>query len=380
MDEAMGPETATGAAKPSRMRRKVMAGVVAGAALPALFLGGSADAIVPGANGRIVFESNRGGNSNIYTMNPDGSVVKNLTPATRGSDVFPAWSPKGNRISFTSDRAEEGNPDVYTMNTDGSDVTRLTNAPGEDRGTSWTSEGQRIIFHSSRDRDATHTFDIFSMKYDGTDQRKLFQNGSAAYVCGNRIDGVITFNSNGNPLGTNPTGDFEIFTMDVHGNNVKQITDNTVLDSGPKWSPDCSTISYNSLEAAPGRSLDIHRINADGTGDVNLTNTPDIFDAFSAWSPDGQRIVFSSNRDVNFEIYTMDSSDGGNVQRLTYTDLGLADFRPDWGTSLILIDTDPPTVASCKDGGWKRFVTVATAQQRFDNQVDCVKYVRRQVP
>jgi len=52
------------------MRRKISAGVVAAAAVPALFLGASADAIVPGPNGRIAFESNRGGNNNIYTMKP----------------------------------------------------------------------------------------------------------------------------------------------------------------------------------------------------------------------------------------------------------------------------------------------------------------------
>lgn len=367
-----------------------MAALLGSAALPALVYGGvgRADAIVPGTNGLIAFESNRGGNNNIYTMNPDGSVQRNLTPATRSSDVFPAWSPKGNKISFTSDRAEAGNPDVYTMNADGSGVTRLTDAPGEDRGTSWTSEGARIVFHSSRDRDATHTFDIFSMKPDGTDQRKLFQNGSAAYVCGSRIDGTIVFNSSGNPLGTNPLNppvgtnpnpqpDFEIFTMDVHGNNLKQVTNNRVLDSGPKWSPDCSTISYNSIDTT---SLDVHRINADGTGDVNLTNTPGIFDAFSAWSPDGQRIVFSSNRDVNFEIYTMDSSDGGNVERLTFTELGLADLRADWGTAPLLVATAPTTVDSCKDGGWRSFVTPNTFRQRFESQVDCVSFVRRQVP
>lgn len=366
-------------AQPLRKRRRVMAALLGSAAVPALVFGGvgGADAIVPGPNGRIAFESNRGGNNNIYTMNPDGSVQKNLTPATRSSDVFPAWSPNSKKISFTSDRAEAGNPDVYTMNADGSGVTRLTDAPGEDRGTSWTSEGARIVFHSSRDRDATHTFDIFSMKADGTDERKLFTNGSAAYVCGNRVDGTIVFNSSGNPLGTNPTADFEIFTMDVHGNNVRQVTNNTVLDSGPKWSPDCSTISYNSTDTT---SLDIHRINADGTGDVNLTNTPGIFDAFSAWSPDGTRIVFSSNRDVNFEIYTMDSSDGGNVQRLTFTELGLADLRPDWGTAPIQIATAPTTVESCRDAGWRNFVTPNTFNQRFSSQVDCVDFVRRQVP
>ncbi len=76
----------------------------------------------------------------------------------------------------------------------------------------------------------------------------------------------------------------------------------------------------------------------------------------------------------------MDATDGGNVQRLTFTDFGLADFRPDWGTSRILIDTDPTTVASCKGGGFNSFVTGATVQQRFATQVDCVNFVRRQVP
>jgi Tol biopolymer transport system component len=122
------------------------------------------------------------------------------------------------------------------------------------------------------------------------------------------------------------------------------VTDNTVLDSGPKWSPDCSTISYNSLDT--GGSLDIFRIDADGTDKVNLTNTPGVFDAFSAWSPDGTRIVFSSNRDVNFEIYTMSSIDGSNVTRLTFTDLGQADLRADWGTGQILRDGPPQTRAT----------------------------------
>lgn len=64
---------------------------------------------------------------------------------------------------------------------------------------------------------------------------------------------------------------------------MRQITFNAVLDSGPKWSPDCSMISYNSLDA--GGSLDVHRVNADGTGDVNLTNKPGIFDAFRRGRP-----------------------------------------------------------------------------------------------
>jgi Tol biopolymer transport system component len=153
------------------------------------------------------------------------------------------------------------------------------------------------------------------------------------------------FNSSGDPLGTNPTRDFEIFTMDINGNGVFQVTDNTVIDSGPKWSPDCTMVAYNSLDS--GNSLDVHRINADGTGDVDLTNTPGVFDAFAAWSPDNTRIVFSSNRDVNFEIYTMDATDGSNVKRLTFTGLGQADLRSDWGTNTT---TPPDSALTCQPG------------------------------
>ncbi len=74
----------------------------------------------------------------------------NLT-TDRANDVFPAWSPDGTQITFSSDRADKGNLDVYVMNADGTGVTQLTDAPGEDRGTSWTSDGELIVFLSSRD-------------------------------------------------------------------------------------------------------------------------------------------------------------------------------------------------------------------------------------
>jgi Tol biopolymer transport system component len=341
----------------SRWHRKVMAAATGSLALASLLIGATpAHTIVPGPNGLIAFESNRDGNNDIYVMNPDGTVEENLTnhPA---NDVFPAWSPEGSRMTFSSDRHQPGNLDVYVMNADGTGVMQLTNSPGEDRGTSWTSDGGLIVFHSARDRDASHTFDIFVMKADGTDETKIFTDGSAAYVCGDSVNGTIVFNSSGDPIGNNPEGDFEIFTMNIDGSNVVQVTDNAVLDSGPKWSPDCSTISYNSLDS--GGSLDVHRVGADRTNDVNLTATPGVFDAFSAWSPEGQTIVFSSNRDGNFEIYTMNAVDGSNVQRLTFTGTGVANLRADWGTAPAR--SGPPDPGPCTIFAQSGVITSGTA-------------------
>ena len=66
---------------------------------------------------KIVFESNRSGNFEIYTINTDGSDIKQLTHDT-SFDGTPAWSPDGKSIVFASERDKD--PEIYIMNADGS--------------------------------------------------------------------------------------------------------------------------------------------------------------------------------------------------------------------------------------------------------------------
>ncbi|MGH9177886.1 MAG: TolB family protein [Acidimicrobiales bacterium] len=354
-------------------RRRLGAGLagavmIAGAASASIGAGPSS-AVVPGDNGLITFESNRGGDNDIYVMNSDGTIEVNLTkhPA---NDVYPVWSPDGTQILFASDRHQPGNLDVYVMNVDGSGATQLTNSPGEDRGASYSSDGELIVFHSARNRTPTsHAFDLFTMNADGSNQQLFFPNASAAYVCGDSTSGTIVFNSSGNPTGGNPSGDFEIFTISITGDlsTLEQLTDNTVLDSGPKWSPGCSAISWNSLDA--GSSLDVWRMDANGDNKVNLTQAPGVFDAFSAWSPDGEEIVFTSNREVNFEIFKMSSADGSGVTKLTFTKKGQANLRGDWGTAPDR-QIPPEDKDQCKNNGWTDFTTPT-----FADQGACIDYV-----
>src|SRR4029078_7424189 len=83
-----------------------------------------ADAAFPGGNGKIAFVSGRDGNSEIYTMNPDGSAQTNISN-NAAFDPDPAWSADGSQIAFSSSR--DGNREIYKMNADGSGQTRLTN-------------------------------------------------------------------------------------------------------------------------------------------------------------------------------------------------------------------------------------------------------------
>ena len=89
-------------------------------------------------------------------------------------------------------------------------------------------------------------------------------------------------------------------------------------------------------------ALDICVVNEDGTGLVNLTNSPEVYDIHPVWSPDGTRIAFASSRtiatntDGNIEIFVM-NVDGSNAIQQTFTTTGLGQFvnsyEPSWNPS-----------------------------------------------
>lgn len=83
---------------------------------------------------RIVFVSDRDGNSEIYRMEDDGDTPENLSNSPSG-DVTPYWSPDGEWIVFVSDR--EGDLDLYVMRSNGADPAPLVSEPSADRSPSW---------------------------------------------------------------------------------------------------------------------------------------------------------------------------------------------------------------------------------------------------
>ena len=118
--------------------------------------------------GKIVFYSNRDGNTEIYTMDSDGSNQTRLT-FNEASDSSPVWSPNGRQIAFHSDR--DGNDEIYVMDADGTNQRRLTDHPARDFNPDWSPDGSRIIFYSARQVD----LHFFVMDSDGTDVKPLKQ-------------------------------------------------------------------------------------------------------------------------------------------------------------------------------------------------------------
>jgi TolB protein len=115
-------------------------------------------------------------------------------PSGAWTDTFPAWSPRGDRILFTSDR--DGDWELYTMRPDGSDLKRLTRSPGNDAHAAWSFDGEWIAFASARggfkdempvgEGGGQGAGDIFVMRADGSDVRRLtddaFEEATPAFA------------------------------------------------------------------------------------------------------------------------------------------------------------------------------------------------------
>ncbi len=132
---------------------------------------------------------------------------------------------------------------------------------------------------------------------------------------------------------SNRDGNWEIYVMDNDGNNLQRLTNNLRHDRSPSWSPNGKRIVFTSDRNEHFINFiteEIYVMDNNGRHQQNLTNNP-FDDRSPSWSPDGKRIVFTSDRDERFsyDIYVMDA-DGDNPQNLTNSPNGEDDYSPSW--------------------------------------------------
>lgn len=284
----------------------------------------------PLAAGKIIFVSP---DDEVYIMNSDGTGVQSLTN-NKAVENDLNWSPDGSKIVFRSER--DGDSAIYMMNADGSNPKRLSPRPGKDSMPSWSPDGKQIVFSSSRDGQP----EIYTMDLDGKSLKqltfneggpnlsekckalgdKMTQECQAFKLLGfdvRSLDGAPTWSPDGKKIAfwsARDGGDFDIFIMDAGGNNQTQLTFNDAPDGEMFFSPDGQSIYF---ARGVNGNAQIFVMNVDGSNQRQLTH----FSGGAAagdmsLSPDGQKIVFQKNIGGDrAEVWVM-NSDGSNPQSL----------------------------------------------------------------
>jgi Tol biopolymer transport system component len=326
----------------SPARRSSLAGLFALVLVAVVGIAAPAVATPPNhhdRNGLIVFTAATAtGDPQLFTVRPDGSDLTQITHGAaqpNNSD----WSPDGRHIVFGL--GDDTSATIAVVRADGSRLRVLPQPDGVfDDQPSYSPDGRRIYFE--RYTEATNDDAIWSMKTDGTDQRRIvgpFPNGFVTDPNVSPDGRTMSFQGwDGTLVGPAPALEpaMGLFTFDLRSGTVAQIRPFTADETiKAAWAPSGRRIAVteNANHFQADTSANIVTVRPDGSGlrQVTSFDDPEMNAYLGSYSPDGEWLVFRLEDHGLFGLYRV-HPDGTDQEAI----LPLSSLRPsliDWGTA-----------------------------------------------
>jgi len=241
-----------------------------------------------------------------------------LSAACSGATAYrPSGLPE--RIAFASDRDKSVH--IYTIKPDGADIQATSS---DNRTTdmlpAWSPNGAKIAFSSNQ----SGKYEIWEMNSDGSGRTRLTDLKTRSSMPRWSPDGSrIVFS--GQVINSEGIAYVEIFVMNSDGSGLQQITDSTAFaeqagnagasthaeersywNSVPAWSPDGSKILFGSNRGGDGITPVLYTMNADGSVQAKLGLFSDVDGTQPDWSPATGKIVCVRGSVAKGDIWVMD--------------------------------------------------------------------------
>ncbi len=278
-----------------------------------------------------------------FHINPNQKALAIPLPPDKGKIAIGVFYGEGNVAC---------GGDLILMNPDGTDPATVPHSGNCGSLPSFSPDGKRLVFDAP-DYDfklgVKGASRIIAVNVDGSNHTMLSLTNKTV------SDMSPSFSPDGSKIAFSSLRDgsryWHIYVMDANGTGgLLRLTNNNTNDGSPVFSPDGKKIAFT-------RDDEIYSMNADnGSDQTNLTNNSVAKDLAPSFSPDGTRIAFASDRDGdnNWNIYTMNAKDGANPTRLTSNPA--RDTAPTWSP-----DGTRIAFSSWRDGGSNSEIYVMNA-------------------
>ena len=258
---------------------------------------------------RIVFVSNKTGFKEIYECDFDGQGFEQLTNS-HSISLTPTLSPDGRYLAYTD--FTSGRPALNIKNIEEKKTT-VASKSGVSIAPGWRNNNE-VATTLSFEGDQN----IYLVKPDGSIARRVTNSRG--------IDVSPSFSPDGSKMAfvSSRNGAPQIFIQDLKSGEVKRLTFNGKYNTQPSWSPAGDKIAYSTMQSKG--EIDLFVITPDGSGLQQLTRKSGE-NEHPSWSPDGGMIVFSSSRQGKKKLFVMNST-GENQRRLLQGDG--EEMQPSW--------------------------------------------------